>query len=496
MRRDRILVFDVGTSAIKTALFDAALNPLALSATEYPMRASGAFVETRPTDYLDAMAKGVSKLKETADVSRAAAICITTQGETLLAADEDGAALSPAIVWLDARAFEEAKRLSAAFSEETFYETTGLPEITAALPLAKLMWLKQNQPEEWERARYFLLLEDYLRFQLTGVCVSHASLLTSSGYLNVRTGMYWNEALSYAGVPLEKLPEIVPSGAQCGVLTRFAAAALGLESGVPVYAGAMDQTAALLAASCGKAGAVCETTGTAHVVAAATNEPYFSKTQRLTVYRHALSGQYLYLPIGNTAGMAYRWFRNTFGHENEDYACLDRLAETVTAGCEGVTFLPFLCGAADPLSLPDATACFFGMRLSTTRAQLARAVLESTGYELRLFLGLLKERGCPIDSVSALGGGATSPLWLQMRADIAETTLHVPRVTEATAAGAALLAGWGAGLIEKGEYPRILSEKQAVFEPNPANKAAYDDAFLRYQALCRALTPLFAGKKM
>lgn len=482
-----ILVFDVGTSAVKTALFDAALRPAAVAVREYPLQTRGVCVEARPDDYLLAMRSGAAAMPE-ADI---AAIGMTTQGETLVPVDAQGAALTDAIVWLDARAQDEARLLRGGIEAQAFYETTGLPEITPALPLAKLLHLRERMPDVWRRAAHLLLLEDYLRLRLTGETFTHASLLTSTGYFDIRAGGYWREALALAGVCEALLPPVLPSGAPAGRLTREGAALLGLTAGIPVYTGAMDQTAALLAASGGAADTVCETVGTAHVVAAASDAPRFLPGCRVTVYRHALPGRYLYLPIGNTAGMALKWFRREFGRAGEDYAALDALCATAPAGCEGVTFLPFLSGCADPEPLPEATACLFGLRLSSTRAHAARAVLEAAGYELRLFLSLLDRLGCRAGRIVSLGGGARSALWTQMRADIAGLPLETPAVTEATAAGAALLAAWGAGIVPAGAYPPALTEPGRRYVPDGSLSAAYAAGYDRYRSLFAALRPLY-----
>lgn len=489
-RHAHILVFDVGTSAVKTVLFDESLRPLAVSTAEYAVRAAGVCVEAAPEDYFAAMRQGVACA---ADGRAVDALVLTTQGETLLPVDAHGAALSNAIVWLDARAHAEAAQLSHAIDSGRFYQTTGLPGISAALPLCKLLWLRTHAPACFSKASQLLLLEDYLRLRLTGVAATHASLLTSTGYLDLHTGRYWEEALALAGIPAALLPPVLPSGAHCGDLTREGAALLGLPSGIPVYTGAMDQTAALLAAAAGRDGTVCETVGTAHVVAAATRRPRFDPARRVTIYRHALDDTFLYLPIGNTAGMALKWFRREFGQPGETYAALDALAAGVPAGCEGVTFLPFLSGCADPEPLPDATACLFGMRLSTGCAHAARAIMESTGYELRQFLALLAAFGCDTGRIVALGGGARSPFWLQMRADISGHTLETPACAEAAAAGAALLAAWGAGLVPRGTYPPSLAQANARYAPNRALQPAYDAGFSRYAALFDALRPLYAG---
>lgn len=482
-----LLAFDAGTSALKAALFSADMELVSLASAAYRAHTGAGRVEMEPGDYLAAMRACVAALGSTQSV---AAIGMTTQGETLIPVGRGGEPLSSAVVWLDARAEREAAEISQSIGVETFYQTTGLPQITGALPLCKALWWKYNAPELLENAHKILLVEDYLRLWMTGECATHASLATSTGWLNVSTGDYWAEGLEAAGIKSKLLPTILPSGAEAGRLTASAAKYLGLCEGTPVFMGAMDQTAAVLALSA-REGAVCETLGTAHVVAAETKNPLFDGKRRVTIYRHALSGRFVVLPIGNTGGMALTWFLREFGLRGEDYAALDRLAESAQPGCGGVTFLPYLCGCVNPEPIPGARAGFIGAQLSSTRADFVRAILESAGYELRLFLELLQAQGCAVSSVSALGGGAKSALWTQMRADVAGRTIVVPALTEASSAGAALLAGWGAGIIEAGTYPAALQEEKAVFAPDESRRAAYEKGYNRFNALFEALRHVY-----
>ena len=347
-------------------------------------------------------------------------------------------------------------------------------------------------PDVWRRAAHLLLLEDYLRLRLTGETFTHASLLTSTGYFDIRAGGYWREALALAGVCEALLPPVLPSGAPAGRLTREGAALLGLTAGIPVYTGAMDQTAALLAASGGAADTVCETVGTAHVVAAASDAPRFLPGCRVTVYRHALPGRYLYLPIGNTAGMALKWFRREFGRAGEDYAALDALCATAPRRVRGrdVPALPLRLrrpgAAAGGDGLP-VSGCGCRPRARTRRAPCWRRRAMSCGCSSRCWNGWAAAPGVSFRSAAAQG----APLWTQMRADIAGLPLETPAVTEATAAGAALLAAWGAGIVPAGAYPPALTEPGRRYAPDGSLSAAYAAGYDRYRSLFAALRPLY-----
>ena len=356
------------------------------------------------------------------------------------------------------------------------------------------MWLRENGG--LRGAERLLLLEDYLLGWLTGRAVTEPAVQTSTGWYDIRHDRYWPEALEAAGISVRLLPACMPCGEKAGPLQKEAADLLGLPEGIPVAAGAMDQTAAALAAGAAEPGAVTETTGTALVMAACTEHPAFPRERRVTVYRHALPGRYLYLPIGNTAGMVLRWFRDVCCPDlpagGEGYAALDREAAAVPLGCEGVTFLPFLAGAPDQDECPGARGAFYGARLSTTRAHLARSVMESAAFMIRDFLSDLERLGCPAREVRSLGGGARSAVWLQMKADICGRAFRVPACTEAAAQGAALLAGWGSGMIARGEVP--TPREAAAYAPTPALAARAEAAYRRYRRLYAALKPLFSDE--
>ena len=465
-----IAALDVGTTSVKACLFTPELELIACCVQEYALDTRGGWVEARPETYLAAARDAMRAALAAAPGHRPEALGLCTQGETMVPADAQGQALRPFLVWLDSRAGTQAAVLEKILGRQHFYETTGLPQLSGATPLAKAMWLRENGG--LRGAERLLLLEDYLLGWLTGCAVTEPAVQTSTGWYDIRHDRYWPEALEAAGISVRLLPACMPCGEKAGPLRREAAALLGLPEGIPVAAGAMDQTAAALAAGAAEPGAVTETT------------------------RPPLPGRYLYLPIGNTAGMALRWFRDVCCPDlpagSAGYAALDREAAAVPLGCEGVTFLPFLAGAPDQDECPGARGAFYGARLSTTRAHLARSVMESAAFMIRDFLSDLERLGCPAREVRSLGGGARSAVWLQMKADICGRVFRVPACTEAAAQGAALLAGWGSGLIARGEVPP--PREAAAYAPDPALAARAEAAHGRYRRLYAALKPLFSDE--
>ncbi len=466
-----ILTLDVGTTSVKVSQFTCELRLLNCVRIEYSLDSKGVFVQAPAERYLEAIRSGITQLTGRESI---AAISVTTQGETLIPVKADGTPLCPAIVWLDARARRQAAKLRSSLSEKSFYETTGLPEIGDSLPLAKLLWLREEMPGLYAQVYKFLLLEDYILWWLTGRFVTEKSLQTSTGWFNLQRDEYWQEALFAAGVDESRLPEALECGQPVGALLSDRARELDLPDTAVIITGAMDQTAAALAAGCTHTGTVTETTGTALVMAACTDKPVFTDRRRITVYRHALPGKYIYLPIGNTAGMALKWFRNEFCRDlpqESAYTRMDDLADSVPCGCGGLLFLPYLSGSVNPDFLPGATGAFFGARLSSTRAHFVRAVMESVAYQVADFLSLLASMGCKAETVVSLGGGARSALWMQMKADVCERPFRIPDCTEAASTGAALLAAWGKGLLPPDTLPVMGSSR--IYTPRPETFEAY-----------------------
>ena len=488
-----IATFDIGTTSVKVSLFTHELKQVACYVKEYSLNTNGSYVEADPSIYKEAIMLGLNQCREAISNSVITAIGITTQGETLIPVDQSGTPLYPAIVWLDSRAKEQAMQLREKLSLNHFYRITGLPDISGALPIAKIMWLQQEHPEIYANTYKFLLLEDYILHWLTGMFVTERTLLTSTGYFNLSTDDYWDESLQAAGIDKLKLPKVLEAGSLVGILTKEAADQLELSTETLVVTGAMDQIASALAVGCINPGMITETTGTALVVAACTDNPVFAQDHRVTIYRHALPGRFLYLPIGNTAGMALKWFKDEFCkdlcNEKNIYPLLDELVNTISPGSEGLLFLPFLCGSVDPENNPDAKGVFFGAQLSTNRNHFIRSIMEAIGYLLKDFLLLCERLGCKPEKIYSLGGGSRSELWQQIKADCTGKPLTVLEISEASSAGAALLAAWGSGIYERGKLPPYQVMK--CYHPNPKLQELYQSQYQKYCNLYQAVKPYF-----
>ena len=478
----KILSFDVGTTAMKCILFDDALKELFYSNREYSINTTAdGRAELDPEVYFETFLECVKDAKEAlGGLSDVSAVTFTTQGETLIPVDKRGAPLCPAIVWLDTRASSEAEQIKQKVSPEAMYRATGLCDVDGALPAAKILWLKANEPEIYSKAHKFLLLEDFLIYKLTGRFVSEKSLQSSTGWYDIVNERLFDDVAEICGVLEEKLPEILPCGTVVGRINQELCSALGFSHEAVVVTAAMDQISSAVGAGNIKEGVFTETTGTALVVGVTAEKPVFDIKNPITVYKH-YDGRFMYMPYFPTAGIALKWFKDTVmpyaKTEGEKlglsaYGYIDREAERSPVGSGGVIMLPQL----------SEYGAFLGLSLATEARDMARATLEGIGFMLRTIVEKVEQRGIKIERIYSLGGGSYSSLWCKIKSDICGKEIEAVDYAQTTALGAAIL-----GFVAIGSYSSVseahLSRSGGgrAFVPNGENREAYNLAYKKYK---------------
>jgi xylulokinase len=497
-----LLGLDVGTTSVKAGLFDVDGRQVAASGREYRLvHPSPDRVEIDPETWWTAAEEVVREALATPGVDRAsvAAMAVSSQGETVAAVDTEGRALAPALVWLDNRAAAEARELEDRFGNALVYDRTGVPEVNPTWTAAKLLWWRRHDPELFRGAARFVLVEDFLLRRLTGRFVTDGGIQCTTMLLDIRDGGWWAPMLDFVGIGPERLPEITAPGAVVGTLTTAAAEALGMRAGLPVVTGGMDQGAGAVGVGNVAGGMISESTGGALTIQAAVDHHGADPARRTPVYIHSAPAMYLYCPVCPTGGMALTWFRDQFGSPEieptggrSSYDALIDLAAAVSPGCDGLTMLPHLAGAFSPEYEPSARGAFVGFTLAHTRGHFTRAVLEAVAFMLRRNLELLAQAGATAAEIRSHGGGARSALWSQIKADACGLPIVTLTGENAAVRGDAMLAG-----VAVGAFPDLAAAEAALvtthdrFEPDQANRAAYDDAYGRYVRLFDALRPEF-----
>lgn len=497
---EKILTFDVGTTAIKTCLFGRDMSLVAIRTDEYDLVTENGAVELPADTYWNTMCRAVAGIAGEADLADVQAICLTTQGETLLPVDAEGKPLHNAVVWLDDRAQAQAEQISGAVTAQALYHRTGVTDMNGFVPLAKLLWFKQERPDIYEYAHKFLLLEDHLLQRLTGQFVTEKSLLTSTAWYDIRHDCYWSELLEKLGLDEKKLPAILDCGQCVGTLTARAAGDLGLSTQVQVFAGAMDQIAAAIGGGGMGEGVVTATVGTAMVLTSAISSMDDCTDESLIVYRGIRKDQYVILPLCNTAGAVFKWYKDHLSSlmaaqcKQTGADVYDRLCEEAAQsapGARGVTLLPYFAGSMQPNLVPQAKGVFYGIGLTTDHKDMTRAVLESIGYMLRENLEMLGRFGKRPQKVHFFGGGAKNPVWNQIIADITGVELVLLEQSECGSLGAAMLGAVSMGWYGSVEEAQSRNAVRTVVRPNPELFEAYDAGYRRYETLLKTMIPVF-----
>ncbi|NPV87427.1 MAG: hypothetical protein HPY45_15615 [Anaerolineae bacterium] len=503
MSREAILAFDLGTTALKCALHDLQGNVIAKASEEYQLITPDAdSVEMEVETYWEAFKKTVAQVLAESGIDPKAikALGVSAQGETLIVVDKNGKPLRRAIVWLDNRAHKEADDLAAQFGDHHAYEITGQVKLVPTWPAAKILWLRRNEPQVFERAAKFLLIEDYFLHRLTGEYVCEGSLVTSTCYWNFRTRQWWPEMLAALGVRPEQLPAYRESGEVVGKLRPEVAAELGLSPETIACTGALDQACGAIGVGNIQPGIFSENTGAALAICATVRQATLDPQDQMPCHYHGLPGLYM-LHTFTGGGIVLRWFRDEFARMEMEvgkssgmdaYELLGAAAGRVPPGCEGLVMLPHLQGAMAPEANPKATGVFYGFTLRHGRSHFARAIMEAVGYVVRRNIEVIEGMGVPVNEIRALGGGARSRIWKQIEADITGRPVLTTENEEAATLGAAILAGKAVGLYASvEEAARQMVQIKERFEPSPANRAIYDEAFQTYVGLYEALCPLF-----
>ena len=478
-----LIGLDIGTSGAKAVVIDRAGRLLAWAGREYPIYAPRpGWAEQDPADWLAAALACCEQAVREAGIHprEVAGLGLAGQMHSLVCLDASGEPLRPAILWADQRSAEQVRALTGRIGRERLTAWTGNP-LAAGFMLASWAWLAEHEPETTRSTRLLLLPKDYTRFRLTGAAASEPSDASSTLLFDPHMRRWSAELLDQLDLPMDRLPEIQPSGAAAGGLLPEMAAACGLLPGTPVALGASDVSAQALAQGVVEPGTVSCTIGTGGQLFAPLREPRHDPDLRLHLFCHCLPDTWHQEAAILSAGLALRWLRDQV-FPGQGYAALADMAQAVEAGLDGLFFLPFLAGERTPYMQPNLRAGFIGLGLRHTQAHMTRAVMEGVVFALRQGLELMQTLGTPVERLVATGGATRHPLWLQLQADIFNRPVFVSSADEATARGAALLAGVAAGVYAdaRDAIRQAVGQPILAAQPDPARAGQVSAAYREY----------------
>lgn len=406
------------------------------------------WAEQHPEDWWRACGIAVRKALAAARLRGEDIACVGFSGQMhgAVMLDARSEVVRPALIWCDVRTEPQCRELTEKIGAERLIQLTcnpALPNFT----VTKFLWVREHEPENWNRVRSVMLPKDYVRFRLTGERAIDVADASGTLLLDVAKRRWSQEVLQAAEIDERLLPALYESPEVCARVSAAGAEATGLIAGTPVVAGAGDQAAGATGMGIVDPGAVSATIGTSGVVFAATDRPALDPRGRLHTFCHAIPGVWHVMGVTQAAGLSLRWFREQFGAKEgagDPYDCLAAEASTVAPGCDGLLWAPYLMGERTPHLDANARAALVGLTASHGRAHVVRAILEGVAFSLQDTFTIFDEMSVPVTSIRLGGGGARSPMWRQIQADVYGRQVETVAAEEGAAFGAAILAGVGA----------------------------------------------------
>lgn len=481
-----ILGIDLGTSSVKAMLLDVDKGVVDVAAKSYEVSIPKVnYAEQRPEMWWDATTSILHELKNKHKEAFDSIVAIGLSGQMhgLVIADCDGKPLRPAIIWLDQRSNDQLAEIGL---KVDFNEMGRVlhNRVFAGCAFPSLLWIKENEPETFSQIYKILHPKDYIRLKMTGkfgTDVSDAS--ASIGFDVGKRDWAWG-ILDRFQMSKEIFPDCHESTEIAGVITEECARQTGLRAGVPVIYGSGDQPAQSIGNGAIREGLIVSNIGTGGQISTYIKEDKYDPQLRTHTFCHSIDYANTIYGAALCSGMSLNWLKNKVLNE-KDFRIMSIMAEEIVPCSEGLIYLPYLSGERTPHMNPKAKGMFFGLRLSHDRRHLARAVMEGVTFSLKDSLEIFKEIGIPADSIIASGGGASSPVWLQIQADIFERKVQVCRVKEQACLGACIMAGVGIGIYKNVETAcdKYVNFDEEIYIPQKQNAFKYRKMYRAFKSL-------------
>jgi len=492
-----VLVLDVGTTGARAMVFNGEFQVVASAYREYRNIYPGPMmVEQDPEVWFNAAAEVaracVAQMKARAQLT---AVIVASQRATIIPVDKEGRVLRRAILWQDSRSIPQCKQISELVGDTEIYKRTGL-KVNPYFSVPKIMWVAEHEPDLYKKTHKFLMVHDFIQFCLTGAFVTDHSHASRTMAYNLNR--YWDKDIIKAtGLDADKFCDAFQAGERVGAITAGAAALTGIREGTSVFAGAGDQQFAAVGLGIVTSGKIEANTGTGSFVLSQIDKPVLDPQERILCSIAAVPDKWVLEAGMYTTGSVYQWFRDQMGSQEialarernvDPFALLDEQAATAPIGSSGVLWITHFTGSLAPYWNPYSKGVLFNLSLSTTRAEIIRAILEGIAIEVNKNISIMKEMGGSVQEIRIAGGAAKSSFFNQIQADVYGTRVATTNFTEATALGAAIMAA-----VALRWYPTIENTVEKVvhttacYEPNPEAHVTYQKLSELHHGIYRAL---------
>lgn len=490
---------DIGTTGCKICIFDGTGGTVSAGFSEYGVICDEPAKAEQDVNLVWSCVEDVLKEAVTncqTIVEELIALSVSVQGDAVIPVDRDFNPLHNALLGMDYRPVKEAKELENKFGAEELFRRTGMrPHPINSL--CKIVWLKNKLPEIYRNAWKIVTYEDFVIGRLCGETVIDYTMATRTMAYNLETDSWDEEILDAAGIDRNKLSKVVSSGKVVGQMKTKLAERLGLPSKIKIISGGHDQTCSALGAGVIRDGTALISTGTAEVLSTSLEKPLLSNKMfkgYYPCYRYVLWERFFTFALNHIGGLLFRWFRDNFGEVDVQEAnnlgidSYEYILRRIPEGPSRVMFLPHLNGSGTPTSDVHSKGALIGITMETDRYDIVRSILESLTYELRINLDTWKDAGIYIKEVGAVGGGAKSEKWLQIKADILGKPIQSFSIVESAALGAAILSATGIGYYKSfREAVDKMVHKDRLFEPRSEYRNQYDTLYNIYKEIYPSL---------
>jgi len=496
MKDTYLLGIDVGTSGCKALVFDSNGKQIANKYREYSLIFPNiGWMELPPDIVTEAIFDCIRQCANKFEASKITALAVSSQGEAIIPIDMNGTALSNSIVTFDNRNQEEYKWFSEQFDKEQIMKITGAP-IHTMFSILKILWIKNNLPEIYDKTWKFMCWGDYISYKLGAKSAIDWSMASRTMAFDISKKEWSGMILDKCGIPLDKMPEAVPSGEIIGEVNSQVSEVTGLIKGTKIVSGGHDQVCCALGAGVLESGVAMDSLGTTESILCVNKELHVTESMiknNLPCYCYPVNDLYAYLGFLSSSGAILKWYRDEIiGNTYENsYANMDKIITEKYPGYSGLMVLPHFAGSGTPYLDFNSKGVITGLTLGTSKYQIYKAILESVNMEARLNIECMEESGIEIRELYCVGGGAKSSSWLQLKADITGKKVVSNNIGEFGCLGACILAGIGVGVYkDSAEALAGFSTEKKIYLPDEKVRAEYDEVYARYKKLYKAVSVL------